>query len=93
MVKDKSDIIEDLLGSKARVSILRILALNSELSLTQIIQKTKLNYNSVLKHLHYLKSINFIQEKKFGRIKIYRYKIEDKRASSFRDFLNVWEAD
>lgn len=93
IIKDKSEEVEDLLGSKARVRILKVLASNGELSTSQIIKKTKLNPTGVLKHLKYLRSINFIQEKQFGRIRIYRYKIEDRRASSFRDFLNEWESD
>ena len=93
IINDKTHKIEDLLGSKARVKILKVLALNGELSISLIIKKTKLNHSSVIKHLNYLRNINFIQEKKFGRIRIYRYKVEDKKASSFKEFLRTYEAD
>ncbi|MFW9864903.1 MAG: ArsR/SmtB family transcription factor [Candidatus Thorarchaeota archaeon] len=86
-------LIENLLGSKARVKILKVLALNKELTISLIINKTKLNYSNVAKHLNYLKNLNLIQEKKFGRIKIFRYKEENIKAYSFKKFIDIWEGD
>ncbi|MDX1798357.1 MAG: winged helix-turn-helix domain-containing protein [Candidatus Lokiarchaeia archaeon] len=88
---EKKDLIEDLLGSRARVKILKTLAKNDELTISLIIKKTKLNYNCVLKHLNFLKLQNLIQEKKFGRIKIFRYKSENMKARSLRNFIEIWE--
>jgi len=92
--EEKTDyIIENLFGSRARIKILKVLALNNELSITQIITRTFLNHSSVLKHLNYLISLNLVQEKKFGRIKIFRYKIENLRAKSLKTFIEIWEGD
>jgi len=85
--------IEDLMGSRARVKILKALAINEELTISQIISKTRLNYSCASKHLNYLKMIDFIQEKKFGRIKIFRYKLENMRARSLKKFIEIWEGD
>lgn len=85
--------IENLLGSRARIKILKVLALNQELSISQIIKITKLNHASVKSHLGCLKSYNLIQEKIFGRIKIYRYKFENIRAKSLKTFIQIWEGD
>jgi len=85
--------IEDLLGSKARIKILKMLAKNNELNISLIITKTNLNHKNVLKHLNFLKSLNFVQEKKFGRIKIYRYKNENIRARYLKKFIEFWEGD
>ncbi|GAH07764.1 unnamed protein product, partial [marine sediment metagenome] len=76
MVKDIEENynIENLLGSRARVKILKLLAKNKEMSISQIIRDAKLNHTSVKYHLACLKSYNLVQEKIFGRIKIYRYK-------------------
>ena len=91
--KEKRHYIEDLLGSKARIKILKALALNDELNISLIISKTKLNHSNVIKHLNFLKSFNLIQEKKFGRIKIYRYKSENIKARSLKKFIKIWESD
>ncbi len=82
---------ENLFGSKARIKILKILCLNHELSISQIIKKASLNHSCVLKHLNYLDSAGLIQEKRFGRIKIYRYKIENFKAKSLKIFIEIWE--
>jgi len=84
-------LIEDLFGSKARVKILKTLAQNEELTISLIINKTRLNYSNVAKHLNHLKSLDLIQEKKFGRIKIFRYKIENIKARSLKKFIEIWE--
>ena len=85
--------IEDLLGSRARIKILKMLALNNELNISLIITKTNLNHTIVKKHLNFLKNINLVQEKKFGRIKIYRYKIENVKARYLKRFIEIWEGD
>ena len=90
---EKKELIEDLLGSRARVKILKTLAKYDELTISLIIKKTKLNYTCVLKHLNFLKLHNLIQEKKFGRIKIFRYKSENMKARSLRNFIEIWEGD
>jgi len=86
-------LIEDLLGSRARVKILKSLAINEELTISLIIKKTKLNHVSVSKHLDYLKIYDLVQEKKFGRIKIYRFKLENIKARSLKNFIEIWEGD
>jgi DNA-binding transcriptional ArsR family regulator len=95
MVKDIEEDynIENLLGSRARIKILKLLAKNKELSISQIIRNTKLNHTSVKNHLAYLKSNNLVQEKIFGRIKIYRYKFENIRAKSLSKFIEIWEGE
>ena len=94
MVKSKNKyLIEDILGSKAKVKILKVLALNEELTISLIINKTNLNYVNTKKHLNHLKELELIQEKKFGRIKIYRYRIENIKARSLKNFIEIWEGD
>ena len=84
---------ENVFGSRARVKILKTLAKNSELSISQVIRNTHLNHSSVIKHLDFLKKINLIQEKNFGRIKILRFKVENLKAKSFKKFVEIWEGD
>ncbi len=92
IVKENFD-IENVLGSKARIKILKLLAINQELSISQIIKRSRLNHASVKSHLNHLKSLNLVQEKIFGRIKIYRYKTENIRAKSLKKFIEIWEGE
>jgi len=93
IISEKNNLVENVLGSKARVKILKALAINEELTLSLIISKTRLNYVNVVKHLKHLIILNLVQEKKFGRIKIYRYKFENFKARSLKKFIEIWEDD
>ncbi len=90
---ENKHLIEDILGSRAKVKILKTLARNEELTISLIINKTKLNHSNVMKHLNHLKSVGLIQEKKFGRIKIFRYRTENIKARSLKKFIDIWEGD
>ncbi|TFG21822.1 MAG: ArsR family transcriptional regulator [Promethearchaeota archaeon] len=94
---DKSDNkkgnIENVLGSRARMKILKTLAKNGELSISQVIKNTNLNHSCVIKHLDFLQKLSLIQEKNFGRIKILRFKSENLKAKSFKKFIEIWEGD
>ena len=91
MITTKIEPIEETFGSRARVKIMKLLAINEELMISQIIKRTKLNHTSVSKHLNFLINHDLVQLKTFGRIKIYRFKTENLRAKSFKSFLNIWE--
>jgi DNA-binding transcriptional ArsR family regulator len=93
IISENKFLIENLLGSKARVKILKTLAQNEELTISLIINQTKLNHSNVVKHLKHLKSLNLVQEKSFGRIKIFRYRTENLKARSLKKFIEIWEGD
>jgi DNA-binding transcriptional ArsR family regulator len=84
--------IEDLFSSKGRIKILKELAESNELNISELCRRVDLNHSSTKSHLEVLLNSGLIEEKKFGRIKIYRYKIEDLRARSLRSFFDLWES-
>ncbi|MFX0162631.1 MAG: winged helix-turn-helix domain-containing protein [Candidatus Hodarchaeota archaeon] len=82
--------IEEVLSSKGRVKILRLLAEEGELNISEIINRTRLNHTITLKHLDQLAKAGIVQEKKFGRIRIYRYCIEQSRARALKNLFQLW---
>jgi len=84
--------IEDVFSSRGRIKILKELAISNELNISEICRRVDLNHSSTKAHLEVLLKTGLIEEKKFGRIKIYRYKIEDLRARSLRSLFNLWES-
>ncbi len=86
-------IAEDILGSRARIKILKVLAKEGELNISLIISKTRLNHANVIKHLKFLKSCDLIQEKIFGRIKIYRLKVENKVPKYIKNLIKLIEGE
>ena len=84
--------IEDIFSSRGRIKILKELAASNELNIFELCRRVDLNHSSTKSHLEVLLKSGLIEEKKFGRIKIYRYKIEDLRARSLRSLFNLWES-
>ena len=84
--------IEDLLSSRGRVKILKELAASNELLISQLCRNVNLNHSSTASHLKVLVKSGLIEEKKLGRIKIYRFMEEDIRARALRSFFNIWES-
>jgi len=63
--------VEDLLGSRGRVRVLRVLSEWGELNITEVGRKAGLNYTSVQRHLEMLKEMGLIREKRYGKIRIF----------------------
>lgn len=84
--------IEDIFSSKGRIKILKELAASNELNISELCRRVDLNHSSTKSHLEVLLKSGLIEEKKFGRIKIYRFKVEDLRARSLRSLFNLWDS-
>jgi len=85
--------IEDIFSSRGRTKIIKLLALRDELNISKIVKLTGLNHLSVKTHLFFFKEIDFVQEKIFGRIKIYRFKTENLKAKALKNLITFWEFD
>ena len=82
---------EDIFSSRGRTKIIKLLAIKDELNISKIVEITGLNHLSVKTHLFFFKEIEFVQEKKFGRIRIYRFKSENLKAKALRNLITFWE--
>jgi predicted transcriptional regulator len=87
---EKHTQIEDVLSSKGRIKILKELAIASELNISELCRRVGLNHSSTKMHLKVLIKSGLIEEKTFGRIKIYRYRTEDLRARSLKNLIDIW---
>ena len=85
--------IEEIFSSRGRTKIIKLLALRNELNISKIVELSRLNHLSVKTHLFFFKEIDFVQEKKFGRIRIYRFKTENLKAKALQNLIEFWEYD
>lgn len=83
--------IEEVLSSKGKIKILKILTHYDELNISEIVRRAQLNHATVTQHLDYFKTIGIVEEKAFGRIKIYRLSPEDAKVKVIRDLMESWE--
>jgi predicted transcriptional regulator len=85
--------LEDILSSKGRVRILKILVGVGELNISEIARRAALNYTTTNQHLNALVKAGLIQEKDFGKIRIFRFKEENQRAQAIKQLVNFWESN
>jgi len=83
--------IEQVLGSKLRVKILKILAQVGELNVSEIARRLGANYSSANKHLKILEDEEIVRHKEFGRIRLYRLDERSPKARALQKLMEVWE--
>ena len=69
--RDRGIDAEDLLGSRGRIRVLRVLAESGELNISEVTRRTGMNYTSVKRHLERLKEMGLLLEKRYGKIRIF----------------------
>jgi predicted transcriptional regulator len=89
-VKDNS--LEKIFSSKGRIKIVKILAKEGELNISEIAKRAKLNYSTTNQHLDFLEKVGLVQEKIFGRIRIFRFKSENIKAQAIKNLFEIWES-
>ncbi|MHA1145724.1 MAG: ArsR/SmtB family transcription factor [Candidatus Helarchaeota archaeon] len=82
--------LEQILSSKSRVKILNVLSQIGELNISEIARKCKLNHSSCQDHLDALKKAKIVQEKRFGRIRIYRIRTENMKIMALKNLFDLW---
>ncbi|MHA1713953.1 MAG: winged helix-turn-helix domain-containing protein [Candidatus Ranarchaeia archaeon] len=83
--------IEDIFSSRGRVKIIRVLAKENELNISEIARQANLNHSTACQHLEFLKKAGIVQKKVFGRIKIFRFRLENIRAKAIKHLFDLWE--
>jgi len=76
--------VEELLGSKAKVRILRVLLEKEELNITAIAREADINHKTALRHLEDLKRVNIVSERVFGRVRVFRLNLNDPRVEALK---------
>ena len=82
--------IENIISSKGIMKILVILSQQEELHITAIAKLAKLSHTTVTTHLNKLKDFRLIQEKQFGKIRVFRLRIEVNKINALKNFILYW---
>jgi predicted transcriptional regulator len=83
--------IEDVLSSRIRIKILKILFNVGELNVSEIARRLNINYQSASKHMKMLEDEGILQHKMFGRIHLYRLNEHSFKVKALRNLIDVWE--
>ena len=76
--------IEKVLGSKAKIRILKVLIDKEELNITAIAREAEINHKTALRHLEELKKTGIITERVFGRVRVFRINSKDPRVETLK---------
>lgn len=85
--------LEDVLSSRGRVKVLKVLAEIGELYVSEISRRTGLNNTVTTRHLTSLAKIGLISEKRFGKIRIFQFQDLDPRAQAIKKLIDFWESE
>lgn len=66
--------LEDIMSSRGRARIVRVLALEGEVNISKLVKSTGLSYPTVCSHLTKLKEMGLVDEVSYGRVRIFRIK-------------------
>jgi len=85
--------IEEIFSSKPRMKILRLIFRLGALNISDIARRIKLNYTTTNKHLKLLESEGILQQRVYGRIRIYKFSDVSRKALAVQSLIEVWEQD
>lgn len=83
--------LEEAFSSRGKVRVLEVLVEMGELNISEIVRKTGLNYTTTDQHLRSLEKMEIVKEKRFGKIRIYRFNLENPRAKAISQLVRQWE--
>ena len=83
--------IEEVFSSKSRVKILKLVYQLGQLNVSDVARRLKLNFASTSEHLKVLESEGILQERTYGRVRMYRFNEGSAKAKAVQNLLDVWE--
>jgi DNA-binding transcriptional ArsR family regulator len=85
--------LEDVFSSKPRLKILKLIDRLGELNISDIARRIKINFTTTSKHLHLLKDEGILEERTYGRIRMYRFNQASPKAKVVQQLIEVWEKE
>ncbi|MEM3694910.1 MAG: winged helix-turn-helix domain-containing protein [Candidatus Bathyarchaeia archaeon] len=83
--------IENILSSRVRIKILKILMSMGELNISELARRLNINYSTARQHLQILEDAGMIKQKTFGKIRLYRLNEQSPRVRALQNLIEVWE--
>jgi DNA-binding transcriptional ArsR family regulator len=82
--------IEEVFSSKPRMKILKLLSRLGTLNVSEIARRINLNYSTTNKHLKLLEDEGVLQQRHYGRIRIYRFNEVSPKSRAVQNLIDVW---
>ena len=83
--------LEEVFSSKPRMKILKLVDKLSELNVSEFARRLGLNYTTTNRHLQILEAEGILQQRTYGRIRMYRFNQASPKAKAVQELIEVWE--
>jgi len=83
--------IEEVFSSKPRMKILRLVARLGALNVSDIARRIKMNYSTTNQHLKLLEAEDILQQRVYGRVRMYRFNEVSPKAKAVQNLIETWE--
>jgi predicted transcriptional regulator len=82
--------IEEVFSSKSRMKILKLIYQLGQLNVSDVARRLKLNFASTSEHLKVLESEGILQERTYGRVRMYRFDEGSAKAKAVMALIEAW---
>jgi DNA-binding transcriptional ArsR family regulator len=83
--------LEEVFSSRSRMKILKLIYQLGQLNVSDVARRLKLNYVSTSVHLKVLESEGILQERTYGRVRMYRFNEGSEKAKAVQKLLDAWD--
>jgi DNA-binding transcriptional ArsR family regulator len=83
--------IEEVFSSKPRMKILKLIARLGALNVSDIARRISLNYTATNQHLKMLEAEGVLQQRVYGRIRMYKFNESSLKAKAVQNLIETWE--
>lgn len=90
LADEKGPSLERVLSSSGRIRILTLLSQVEELHLTEIAKRTEQSYSSTERHLDDLSALGIVEERDYGRVRVFRLNRANNWARLVQEMILKW---
>jgi predicted transcriptional regulator len=83
--------LEEVFSSKLRMKILKLIYNLGSLNVTDVARRINANFASTAENLEVLEAEGILQERVYGRVRMYRFKEGSAKAKAVQNLIEVWE--
>jgi DNA-binding transcriptional ArsR family regulator len=83
--------LENVFSSKPRMKILKLVARLGELNVSDIARRIGVNFSTTSQHLRVLEGEGILQQRTYGRIRMYRFNQVSPKAKAVQNLIEAWE--
>jgi len=83
--------VEVVFSSKPRMKILKLIARLGALNVSDIARRINLNYTTTNQHLKLLEAVGVLQQRTYGRIRMYKFNEASSKSRAVQNLIETWE--